>query len=141
MWAATDYQICAYAENIYGNWSAGSVEYFTTTAIDSNYKWEVKATSTNTATTSADTIRDIVSEQQGVNPARNIDAAVAHATTGGRRLQDNEYTYTATLVAARNSNVTALSLSTLSATQQAQVYADIVTVLGPSFTASGYTPT
>jgi len=43
LYAETDYQICGYAENVFGNVSAGSVAYFSTTAQDANYNWEVSA--------------------------------------------------------------------------------------------------
>jgi len=143
LWSETDYQICAYAENIYENWSAGSVYYFSTTTMDVNYYWEIKATSSTTTTnTSADTIRDIVSAQQGINPKRNVNAQVTQTTTGGRRLQTttNEYTYSAVIAAARDSEVTTLSIATLSAEEQATVGTDMVAVLGTSFGVSGYTP-
>jgi len=43
LWADTHYQVCGYADNVYGNTSAGSVQYFDTTAQDSNYNWEISA--------------------------------------------------------------------------------------------------
>lgn len=43
LYAETDYQTCGYAENVYGNTSEGSVAYFSTTAQDANYNWEVSA--------------------------------------------------------------------------------------------------
>lgn len=108
--------------------------------MDSNYNWSVSATSTNTANVSCDVIRDIVSAEQGVNPKRNVNCQVGHQTSGARRLQDNTYTYSATLAAARNSNVLTSTIATLSADKQAVVYAGMVDTLGSTFTASGYTP-
>lgn len=108
--------------------------------MDSNYNWSVIAVSTNTANVSCDTIRDIVSEEQNVNPKRNVNCQVAHATSGTRRLVDNTYTYSATLAAARNSSVLSSTIATLSAEQQAVVYAAMKDTLGSTFTASGYTP-
>lgn len=109
--------------------------------MDSNYNWSVSATSTNTANVSCDVIRDIVSAEQGVNSKRNVNCQVSHQTTGGaRRLQDNTYTYSATLAASRESNVLTSSLVTLSAEKQAVVYAAMKDTLGSTFTASGYTP-
>lgn len=61
LWAATTYQVCAYAENIYGNASEGEVVYFSTAAADSKTNWEVTAIGTTTTGIDVNVIRDIVS--------------------------------------------------------------------------------
>lgn len=72
LYSETAYQLCAYHENIYTKWSAGSVVYFSTTAKDSNRNWEVTATGPQDTGVADQTIVDIVSYEQGVNPKRNV---------------------------------------------------------------------
>jgi len=69
LWADTPYQICGYVENIYGSVSsytstgtAYDIEYFTTTAMDSNWAWSISGQGTaSMAAISTTTIRDSVS--------------------------------------------------------------------------------
>lgn len=106
--------------------------------------WSVSASSTSTSNAAADSICNIVSEAQGVNPARNV--ACIRTTTTARRLQTatptqtltNTYVYSATLAASKSSPTTTASLTTLSAEKQTELFASIVTTLGSTFTASGY---
>lgn len=104
--------------------------------------WSVSASSTSTSNAAASSICNIVSEAQGVNPARNV--ACIRTTTTARRLQTatqtltNTYVYSATLAASHDSPVTTASLTTLSAEKQTELFASIVTTLGSTFTASGY---
>jgi len=69
LWADTPYQICGYVENIYGSVSSYTatgttydIEYFATTAMDSNWSWSIAGQGTaSMASISTTTIRDSVS--------------------------------------------------------------------------------
>lgn len=100
--AGTDYQICAYAENVFGSVSAGSVTYWSTLATDVAYGWAITASGPNQVSISNDNVRNILSYAMGVNPSRNTvgdPTYVPPPTT--RRLQTHTYTWTGTLAADR----------------------------------------
>jgi len=63
----------------------GSLNYFSTTAMDGNWNWSITASGTaSMAAINTTTVRDIVSYRQGVNPARNT--VVSNTETTSRRL-------------------------------------------------------
>lgn len=43
LYGTTDYQVCGYHKNVFGNTSTGSVAYFATATQDVNYNWSVGA--------------------------------------------------------------------------------------------------
>lgn len=139
LWAATTYQVCAYAENIYGNASEGVVVYFSTAAADSKTNWEVTAIGTTTTGIDVNVIRDIVSEYQGVNPERNlVNAAIYTAATAPAVTQT--YKYTGTIINDRSkSSPTTATIASLSSDDMDDLYDDLEAQLGSvNFTVSGY---
>jgi len=96
LWASTEYQICGYLENIFGNASVVDRKYLFTPDMDVAMPWSIQfegTLSTNLATT----IREKVSVYQGVHPKRNIDLSYE-----SRRLQDGTHTtFSYTLYANR----------------------------------------
>lgn len=83
-------------ENIYGQVSSYTVEnttraydvhYWSTADMDANYSWSITASGTTSMTNvNANTIRDVVSYYQGVNPARNVMATPSESSNTTRRL-------------------------------------------------------
>jgi len=140
LWAETKYQVCGYADNVYGNTSDGSVAYFATTSNDNNYNWEVSAQGSNTTGIDMVVVRDIVSYAQGVNPDRNININVVYTAPTARRLQTTHtYKWTGTLASDRSvESPTTQSFTTLSASDSSYVSTEMSTVLGANFVVSPY---
>lgn len=141
LYAGTNYQVCGYAENIYNNWSAGSVAYFSTTAQDTNATWSISASGPNATAVTADTVGDIVSYYQGVNPARNIALNVAYTAPTARRLQttDHSYVFSGVLASDRTAESPATaSIAALAAAQATSVNTEVHSELGTSFTVGAY---
>jgi len=126
---------------VFGNVSAGSVDYFVTTARDANYNWEVSAQGSSQTGITTDVVRDIVSYAQGVNPKRNINLAEAYTPPAARRLQTNHaYVWSGTLIAdIAAESPTTQTLSTLGSDDSTFVSSEMSTVLGANFVVSPYT--
>lgn len=58
LFAETEYQICAYAENVYGNVSDGAVKYFATVAMDANYQYTTTISGASAVSLAANTVCD-----------------------------------------------------------------------------------
>jgi len=141
LYAGTHYQVCGYAQNIYDNWSAGSVAYFSTTAQDTNATWSISASGPNATSVTADTVGDIVSYYQGVNPARNIALNVAYTAPTARRLQttDHSYVFSGVLASDRAAaTMTTASIAALPAAQATSVNTEVHSELGTTFTVGAY---
>ena len=94
--ASTNYQLCGYLENVYGNASELGCGYLTTSPLDHCQPF-VLSFSDNVSGSQENTIRETVSYWQGVNPARNRYDGIN--TLNARRLQDQtvlstEFRYT-----------------------------------------------
>jgi len=114
--AGTDYQICAYAENVFGSVSDGSVAYWSTSAVDVAYNWAITASGPNQVNISNDNVNNILSYTMGVNPKRNTvgdPTYVPPPTT--RRLQTHTYTWNGTLAADIGGGQTTQAITNLDA--------------------------
>ena len=146
LWAGTEYQICGYVENVYGeisNYSTTSqnfsTHYFETSAIDSNWSWSVTASgSASMKSMNTSTIRDIVSYYQGVNPERNT--VTSNTETTSRRLQTTySITWDAYLAVDRRvANPSTETIATLQATDITSVGTDLNPKLGTGNSMGDY---
>jgi len=93
LFSGTEYQICGYLEDVFGNDSPVRAESFSSAADDVNFGWSVTSSQDNLQiTTDAQTICDIVSYGCGINPLRNVDCKKTDTSSTARRLQTTTYT-------------------------------------------------
>lgn len=151
--AETDYQMCGYLENIYGDVSTISLDYWVTGDADPNYEWSIGVSATTSVINlDGDKVRDIVSLAQGVNPKRN-QMTVVDGTAGGstrRRLNTTTTkTFTSVLMSDRSkSEPTTQTLAFLSTDEATGVFNDIktasgntaLTQIGSGYSSSAYAP-
>lgn len=92
----------------------------------------------------ANTIRDVVSYYQGVNPARNVMATPSESSNTTRRLQNTTtYTmvWTSTLSLDRRvASPTTATIASLGTADKALIQTDVTTALPSGSTYSGYDP-
>lgn len=141
LYAATNYQVCGYAQNVYDSWSAGSVAYFSTLAQDTNATWSISASGPNATSVTAETVGDIVSYYQEVNPKRNIALNVVYTAPTARRLQttDHSYVFSGVLATDRSEgSMTTASIAALPAAKATSVNTEVHSELGTSFTVGAY---
>lgn len=141
LWAQTQYQICGYLENVYGDVSTPvKVEYVTTPTMNVPYSWKIASKGDTKVAIDDSVILDNVAYVQGVNPKR-LTVEKADTTEPARRLNDekNVRTWTGTTLQSRKEMTpTPKDIATLSAPKATELEGKINAHNSQYSVSSGY---